>query len=83
VYPAFSALYVAKERRSSVQAMQMSNGLSNPLGLWLGHLIFDFLVGVVIASLVVIIFAAAAPSGSFSGLGFVVRTTVYSMLLTL
>ncbi|KAI0327677.1 P-loop containing nucleoside triphosphate hydrolase protein [Cubamyces sp. BRFM 1775] len=68
VYPAFFSLYVAKERRSSVQAMQLSNGLSDPIGLWLGHLLFDSVVGVINATLIVIIFAAA--TNQFHGLGF-------------
>ncbi|KAI0714652.1 P-loop containing nucleoside triphosphate hydrolase protein [Earliella scabrosa] len=68
VYPAFFSLYVAKERRSSVQAMQLSNGLSDPIGLWLGHLLFDSIFAVIVATLIVIIFAAA--SNQFTGLGF-------------
>ncbi|KAI0673936.1 P-loop containing nucleoside triphosphate hydrolase protein [Trametes maxima] len=68
VYPAFFSLYVAKERRSSVQAMQLSNGLSDPVGLWLGHLLFDSLFAVISATLIVIVFAAA--SNQFNGLGF-------------
>ncbi|KAI0658358.1 P-loop containing nucleoside triphosphate hydrolase protein [Cubamyces menziesii] len=68
VYPAFFSLYVAKERRSSVQAMQLSNGLSDPIGLWLGHLLFDSVVGVINATLIVVIFAAA--TNQFHGLGF-------------
>ncbi|KAL6298600.1 hypothetical protein BKA93DRAFT_743844 [Sparassis latifolia] len=68
VYPAFFTLYVSNERRSSVQAMQLSNGLSNPVGLWLGHLMFDTLFSVIIATIVVIVFAAA--SNQLYGLGF-------------
>ncbi|OSD01210.1 P-loop containing nucleoside triphosphate hydrolase protein [Trametes coccinea BRFM310] len=68
VYPAFFSLYVAKERRSSVQAMQLSNGLSDPVGLWLGHLLFDSIFAVINATLIVIVFAAA--SNQFNGLGF-------------
>ncbi|KAF4573510.1 hypothetical protein EYR36_008028 [Pleurotus pulmonarius] len=67
VYPAFFSLYVCRERRSAVQAMQFSNGLSNPVGLWLGHLLFDSICGVIIATVVVIIFVAA--SNQFHGLG--------------
>lgn len=44
VYPPFFSLFVSQEWRSSVQAMQLSNDLANPVGLWLGHLIFDSLV---------------------------------------
>ncbi|CDO76478.1 hypothetical protein BN946_scf184615.g4 [Trametes cinnabarina] len=68
VYPAFFSLYVAKERRSSVQAMQLSNGLSDPIGLWLGHLLFDSIFAVISASLIIVVFAAA--SNQFNGLGF-------------
>uniref|UniRef100_A0A8H8CNN7 ABC transporter domain-containing protein n=1 Tax=Psilocybe cubensis TaxID=181762 RepID=A0A8H8CNN7_PSICU len=69
VYPAFYTLYVAKERRTSVQAMQFSNGLTNPLGLWLGHLMFDTLSVVVLSTIITVVFAAAA-SNQFHGLGF-------------
>ncbi|KAI0640229.1 P-loop containing nucleoside triphosphate hydrolase protein [Trametes polyzona] len=68
VYPAFFSLYVAKERRSSVQAMQLSNGLSDPVGLWLGHLLFDSIFAFINATIIVIVFAAA--SNQFNGLGF-------------
>ncbi|KAI0931158.1 hypothetical protein AcV5_005295 [Taiwanofungus camphoratus] len=68
VFPAFFSLYVSTERRSSVQAMQLSNGLSDPVGLWLGHLLFDSMFSVVVASVMMIIFAAA--SNQFHGLGF-------------
>ncbi|KAJ7606783.1 hypothetical protein FB45DRAFT_847352 [Roridomyces roridus] len=68
VFPAFFAMYVSKERRSSVQAMQFSNGLHNPVGLWLGHLAFDSIFTVIMATIVIIIFAAA--SHQFHGLGF-------------
>ncbi|KAF7436184.1 hypothetical protein PC9H_003010 [Pleurotus ostreatus] len=67
VYPAFFSLYVCRERRSAVQAMQFSNGLSNPVGLWIGHLLFDSICGVIIATVVVIVFVAA--SNQFHGLG--------------
>ena len=58
VFPAFFTLYVHKERRSSVQAMQLSNGVSNPAGMWLGHLLFDGIPGFVIATVVSAVFAA-------------------------
>lgn len=56
---------------SSVKAMQMSNGLGDPIGLWLGHLMFDFLPSVVLSTIIFIIFATAA--NQFNGLGFLVR----------
>ena len=51
--------------------MQLSNGLSDPVGLWLGHLLFDSMFAIVVASVIVIVFAAA--SNQFHGLGFFVR----------
>ncbi|KAF9471023.1 P-loop containing nucleoside triphosphate hydrolase protein [Pholiota conissans] len=67
VYPAFFALYVSKERRSDVQAMQLSNGLTNPVGLWLGHLMFDTIASVILSTIIIIIFATATTQ--FHGLG--------------
>ncbi|KAF9225247.1 P-loop containing nucleoside triphosphate hydrolase protein [Gyrodon lividus] len=67
VFPAFFSLYVSRERRSSVQAMQLSNGLSDPIGLWLGHLLWDSVFSVTIATIVIIVFAAV--SDQFYGLG--------------
>ena len=64
-------MYVSRERRSSVQAMQFSNGLSNPIGLWLGHIMFDAAKVVIISTVVIIVYAAAA-SHQFHGLGFLV-----------
>ncbi|EIW87313.1 P-loop containing nucleoside triphosphate hydrolase protein [Coniophora puteana RWD-64-598 SS2] len=68
VFPAFFSLYVSRERRSAVQAMQLSNGLSDPIGLWLGHLLFDTIFSVVLATVIIIIFASV--SNQFHGLGF-------------
>ncbi|KAJ7347934.1 hypothetical protein DFH08DRAFT_1001291, partial [Mycena albidolilacea] len=67
VFPSFFALYVAKERESSVKTMQLSNGISNPVGLWLGHLLFDSIPTFVMATLLVILFAKL--SHQFYGLG--------------
>lgn len=80
VFPAFFSLYVSKERRSSVQAMQLSNGLSNPVGLWLGHLMFDTCFSLVIASVIIIVLAAA--SNQFAGLGFFVSRSTIDLLTT-
>ena len=63
-------MYVSKERQSSVQAMQLSNGLADPVGLWLGHLMFDSVFSVVSATIIIIIFAAV--SNQFHGLGLYV-----------
>jgi len=68
VFPAFFAMYVSLERRSSVQAMQFSNGLTNPAGLWLGHLLFDGILGTILATFIIIVFAAA--STQFHGAGY-------------
>ncbi|KAH7886313.1 hypothetical protein F5I97DRAFT_2027968 [Phlebopus sp. FC_14] len=68
VFPAFFSIYVSRERRSSVQAMQLSNGLSDPIGLWLGHLLWDSIFSVTVATIITIIFAAV--SNQFHGLGF-------------
>jgi ATP-binding cassette subfamily A (ABC1) protein 3 len=38
--------------------MQLSNGVSNPAGMWLGHLLIDGIPGVIIATVVVAVFAA-------------------------
>ena len=53
--------------------MQLSNGLADPIGLWLGHIMFDSVFCVLIATLIIIIFAAA--SNQFHGLGLFVSTT--------
>ncbi|KAJ7137918.1 hypothetical protein C8R44DRAFT_607470 [Mycena epipterygia] len=67
VFPAFFALYVAKERESSVKTMQLSNGISNPIGLWLGHLMFDSISIFIVATLVVVLLSKL--SQQFFGLG--------------
>lgn len=48
----------------------MSNGLSDPIGLWLGHLLFDSIFSVILATLIIVIFAGA--SNQFHGLGLFV-----------
>ncbi|KAH7911599.1 hypothetical protein BJ138DRAFT_1062831 [Hygrophoropsis aurantiaca] len=68
VFPAFFSLYVSRERRSAVQAMQLSNGLSDPIGLWLGHLLFDSIFSITLATIITIIFATT--TNQFHGLGF-------------
>lgn len=64
-------MYVSQERRSSVQAMQFSNGLSNPIGLWLGHIMFDAIKVVIVSTVIIIVYATAATE-QFHGLGFLV-----------
>ncbi|KAG8774772.1 hypothetical protein FRC12_001832 [Ceratobasidium sp. 428] len=66
LWPAFFILYVSAERRSSVQAMQLSNGMT-PAGLWLGHLLFDLPWVVLIATVVTIVFGVA--TSQFYALG--------------
>ncbi|KAG8699081.1 hypothetical protein FRC09_006845 [Ceratobasidium sp. 395] len=66
VWPAFFALYVSAERRSFVQAMQLSNGM-RPAGLWLGHLLFDLPWIMFIAGMITVIFANA--TSQFYALG--------------
>ncbi|CAE6513623.1 unnamed protein product [Rhizoctonia solani] len=66
LWPAFFVLYVSSERRSSVQAMQLSNGMT-PAGLWLGHLLFDFPWVVLISTIVTIVFATV--TSQFYALG--------------
>jgi ATP-binding cassette subfamily A (ABC1) protein 3 len=53
-----------------VQAMQLSNGLANPVGLWLGHLMFDSLFTLFIATVTIILFATV--TDQFNGPGFLV-----------
>lgn len=82
VYPAFYALYVSRERRSAVQAMQFSNGLSDPMGLWLGHILFDAILAFISSTIIIIIFAAA--SDQFHGLGlFWLVMVLYGIAATL
>ena len=50
--------------------MQLSNGLADPIGLWLGHLMFDGIFATVSATLIIIIFAGVAHQ--LHGLGFFV-----------
>ncbi|KAJ7862845.1 hypothetical protein B0H13DRAFT_1097709 [Mycena leptocephala] len=67
IYPAFFTLYVVKERQSEVKTMQLSNGISNPMGLWLGHLMFDSISVLIVSTVVIILFAFLTPA--FFGLG--------------
>lgn len=64
---------MAKERQSSVQAMQLSNGLSDPLGLWLGHLLFDS-ISIVFATTISVAVLAGAASKFFYALGLLVSS---------
>ena len=51
--------------------MQFSNGLNNPVGLWLGHLMFDAIAVLLISTVVVVVFAVVAKQ-KFVGLGLFV-----------
>lgn len=64
-------MYVSRERRSSVQAMQYSNGLTNPVALWLGHLMFDGLIVLTISTVIIVVFATVA-NQQLQGLGYLV-----------
>ena len=75
VYTAFYTLYVSQERRSSVQAMQFSNGLYDPIGLWLGHLAFDIIFCVLAATIIIVVFAAVGDQ--FPGLGLFVSLACF------
>lgn len=55
--------------------MEMSNGLGDPIGLWLGHLMFDTVCSVILATIIIIVFATA--SNKFHGLGFFVSDYLY------
>ncbi|KAL5533846.1 hypothetical protein ACEPAG_306 [Sanghuangporus baumii] len=68
VFPAFYTLYVSNERRTSVQAMQLSNGLADPIGLWLGHLMFDLIFAVAAVTIIIVVFAAVTTQ--LHGLGY-------------
>ncbi|KAJ7716985.1 hypothetical protein B0H14DRAFT_2643734 [Mycena olivaceomarginata] len=68
VFPSFFALYVAKERESSLKSMQLSNGVSNPVDLRLGHLLFDSIPTFIMGTLVVILFTIVPDQ--FYGQGF-------------
>ncbi|KAH7105549.1 P-loop containing nucleoside triphosphate hydrolase protein [Auriculariales sp. MPI-PUGE-AT-0066] len=69
VFPPFFALYVARERRALVQAMQRSNGLTNPAALWLGHVLFDSIPGIIVATILTLVFAFAVDQ--FHGVGYI------------
>lgn len=61
--------------------MQLSNGLADPAGLWLGHLMFDSVFGVIAATIIVIIFSAV--SNQFHGLGLFVSQFCVHWVYTL
>ncbi|KAG9080565.1 hypothetical protein FRC06_006412, partial [Ceratobasidium sp. 370] len=66
LWPAFFVLYVSAERCSSVQAMQLSNGMT-PAGLWLGHLLFDLPWITLISTVICIVLGIA--TNQFYALG--------------
>jgi hypothetical protein len=57
--------------------MQLSNGLSDPVGLWFGHLMFDTIFSVILSTIIIIIFSAT--SNQFHGLGQFVRLFLLSL----
>jgi hypothetical protein len=56
--------------------MQLSNGLSNPAGLWLGHLMFDSVISVIGVTIITIVFAATTHN-QFHGLGLFVSVFIH------
>ena len=65
VFPAFFTLYVTKERRSAVQAMQLSNGIANPASLWFGHLMFDGMFGIIVSIIIAVVFSKVSTQFSY------------------
>ena len=61
--------------------MQFSNGLSRPTGLWLGHLLFDTMFTVVIATAIVLVLGLTPTSDQFHGLGLFVSCHAYCLYL--
>lgn len=61
--------------------MQLSNGLTDPIGLWLGHLMFDVIWSIILSSIIIIIFAKV--SNQFHGLGFLVSFFFFSVVARL
>lgn len=79
-YTSFAAIHITEERNSNVQAMMLSNGLSNPFGLWLGHVFYDCLVTTVVSIVVVAIYSAQKPE-KVQFLGPLVRLIGHSSLV--
>ncbi|KAF9011272.1 hypothetical protein BDQ17DRAFT_1537998 [Cyathus striatus] len=67
-FPALFVIYVSRERYSSVHAMQLSNGLANPLGLWMGHILFDCIPTFLVATVISIVYATLREK--FQGVGY-------------
>ncbi|KAG8916323.1 hypothetical protein FRC02_004045 [Tulasnella sp. 418] len=68
LFPAFSILYVTKERASGVKSMHLSNGLT-PLGLHLGHLLAELPLILITMTIIIIVFTTvAAPQFAAPGL---------------
>ena len=57
--------------------MQFSNGLNNPVGLWLGHLLFDSIFSVVVASIICLLFFGLSRI-HFNEIGLLVRLYIFS-----
>ncbi|KAF2396588.1 ABC transporter [Trichodelitschia bisporula] len=81
-FPAFFALYPARERLGNVKALQYSNGV-RPFPLWMAHLCFDWMFVVLISALSVIILAAST-SAAWFGIGYLfVVFSLYGIASTL
>ncbi|KAF2672309.1 ABC transporter domain-containing protein [Microthyrium microscopicum] len=66
--PAFFTLYVCQERLRGVKAMEFSNGV-RPLPLWAAYTLFDWIVTIISAVFVTVIYAAATGS-TWYGIGY-------------
>lgn len=82
IYTSFATIHVTEERNSNVQAMMLSNGLANPLGLWLGHLLYDCLITTVVSVVVIVIYAAQM-SKKFQALGLFVSSLISFFIMFL
>jgi ATP-binding cassette, subfamily A (ABC1), member 3 len=61
--------------------MQYSNGLSSPLGLWLGHLAFDSMFAILTSTIITLVLATVKPASvEFQALGLLVRLMPISNL---
>jgi len=59
--------------------MQLSNGLSNPFGLWIGHAMFDSILVVAVSTVVAIVFSQIAHN-HIAGPGFLVGYLLFLRL---
>jgi len=55
--------------------MQLSNGLSNPFGLWVGHGLFDCIIVFVVSTVTAIVMSQVARD-KIAGPGFIVSRSL-------